>query len=66
MRRGDAVWVYVHENVPGVIEKSAAVAAAVRRGVPLADALPPSRLVRYDVPIARLERWTREALGTVR
>ena len=65
MRRGDAVWVYVHENVPGVIEKSAAVVGAVRRGAPLADALPPSRLVRYDVPVARLEQWTREALASL-
>lgn len=65
VRRGDAVWVYVHENVPGVIEKSAAVVGAVRRGAPLADALPPSRLVRYDVPVARLETWTREALASI-
>ena len=65
VRRGDAVWVYVHENVPGVIEKSAAVVGAVRRGAPLADALPPSRLVRYDVPVERLERWTREALASL-
>ena len=65
VRRGDAVWVFVHENVPGVIEKSAAVVGAVRRGAPLADALPPSRLVRYDVPVERLERWTREALASL-
>ena len=38
---------------------------AVRRGAPLADALPPSRLVRYDVPVERLERWTREALASL-
>ena len=52
---------YVHEYVPGIAEKSAAVARATR-----ATDVPPSRLVRHTLPAARLRRWTAEALATLR
>ena len=59
VRRGEAVWLYVHENVPGIS----------------ADRLSPwplfkqmdfvsqrAGLVRYSLPVATLRRWTRFSL----
>ena len=58
MRRGDEVWVYIHESVPG-----AAVDAFLPKELYFAWAglQPKGRLARYVLPVSVLERWTRRA-----
>ena len=57
-RRGDRVWLYVHESVPGASvdaflpkELYFAWAGLERRG----------RVARYSLPVNTLEKWTRRA-----
>ena len=57
VRRGDVVWLYVHENVPGVVEKSEAVHKAGLQSVPR------SRIVRHDIPAETLLQWTQQELA---
>ena len=60
VRREGVVWLYVHENVPGVVEKSRAMPEGARlQGVPR------SRIVRYDIPAERLLEWTQRALAAL-
>jgi hypothetical protein len=56
VRRGDMVWLYVHENVPGIVEKSKLMHKSRLQSVPA------SRIVRHTIPADALLRWTREAL----
>lgn len=57
VRRGDVVWLYVHENVPGVVEKSRAMPKGARL-----QSVPRSRIVRYDIPAETLLQWTQREL----
>ena len=60
--RGDAVDLYMHEQVP-------AIGIDTRTPADLRDFLEAhgreARLVRYRVPAAALREWTREALATL-
>ena len=49
LRRGNWVWLYVHENVPGVVESSNLAQGAE---------VPPSQLRRYEIPVDALTQWT--------
>ena len=60
VRRGDVVWLYVHENVPGVVEKSRAMPKGARP-----QSVPRSRIVRYDMPAERLLEWTQRGLAAL-
>ena len=63
VRRGREVWLYVHEEVPGI---------TMDRGVPLLlhplliKAERPSRVVRYAFACTLLAKWTDGALRSVR
>ena len=63
VRHGDVVWLFVHENVPGVVEKTKALSDLPG---PAPHAVPRSQIVRYDIPAAALLRWTRESLAGLR
>ena len=62
VRRGAEVWLYVHEEVPGI---------TFDRAVPLLlqpfllRAERPSRVVRYSFPCRLLASWTEDALGSL-
>ena len=62
VRRGSEVWLYVHEEVPGI---------TFDRAVPLLlqpfllRAERPSRLVRYSFPCRLLASWTEDALESL-
>ena len=62
VRRGGEVWLYIHEEVPGI---------TFDRAVPLIlqphllDAEQPSRVVRYAFPCGLLARWTEGAISSL-
>ena len=62
VRRGGEVWLYIHEEVPGI---------TFDRAVPLIlqphllDAEQPSRVMRYAFPCGLLARWTEGALSSL-
>ena len=56
--RGDTVWVYVHESVPGASVDAYLPKELHRAWSSIEQA---GRLARYALPRAALERWTRRA-----
>jgi hypothetical protein len=60
--RGDDVWLYVHENVPGVVADRVN-ARILSRFKYLRQ--PPPRLVRYAIGREALRRWTEGALAQI-
>ena len=60
--RGDDVWLYVHENVPGVVADKVN-ARILSRFKYLRQ--PPPRLVRYAIGREALRRWTEGALAQI-
>ena len=62
VRRGSEIWLYIHEEVPGI---------TFDRAVPLLlqpallNAEKPSRVVRYSFPCQLLAQWTENAWSTL-
>ena len=58
VRRGGALWLYVHESVPGA---SVDAFLPKEQYYAWADLEAHGRLARYALPVSVLERWTRRA-----
>jgi len=63
VHRGDEVWLYIHERVPGISADRLSPWPLFKH---LELAAQPARLVRYRMPVALLRRWTRQSLRDVR
>lgn len=63
LRRGDYVHFYVHENVPGVTADVSPTPRMLQAHPYLR--LPPTRIVRYRVPMHELAQWTNVSLRSI-
>lgn len=59
VRRGAHIWIYIHESVPGA-SVDAYTPKELHRAWSAVEE--PGRIVRYTIPAALLERWSRRAL----
>ena len=59
LRRGEHVWLYLHEHVPGISADRMSPWPLFKQ---LDYASPRAGLVRYSIPVATLRRWTRQSL----
>ena len=64
LRRDGHVLLYVHENVPGIRVDARTPEVHRKRLRQLHGAMEP-RIVRYDIPVAWLQRWTEEGLRSL-
>ena len=62
-RRNGQIWIYVHENVPGItIDRL--TPGPLARQILRSPVAPPGRLVRYSLSMAWFREWTRRTLGS--
>ncbi|KAL1525993.1 hypothetical protein AB1Y20_020818 [Prymnesium parvum] len=64
LRRGDAAHVYIHHNVPGVTA-DVSPSSRAKAEFPYLD-LPPTKLVRYTIPLKALHSWTMESMMSLK
>ena len=64
LRRDDLIFFYVHENVPQIREDAKTPEELRTRLLQVRDLIAP-RIVRYSIPVVKLQQWTDESLRSL-